>query len=130
MDLKTVSSSPADRVCAAALLVPSTNLDLGLFATIHTIPNTHVVRGNREGRRARGCSYEKRPRYPLQESSETSLSLSLSLSNLIRVSRNDYPKPGELNTVETWAERLNAQGISPNNHCTIVDCGGTSTMNG
>lgn len=44
--------------------------------------------------------------------------------------RNDYPKPGEQNTVETWAERLNEQGLSPNNHCTIVDCGGTSTING
>ena len=29
---------------------------------------------------------------------------------------------GETNTIETWAERLNAEGLTPNSHCTIVYC--------
>jgi activator of 2-hydroxyglutaryl-CoA dehydratase len=40
------------------------------------------------------------------------------------------PWQGETNTVETWAESMNAAGLTPNSHCTIVDCGGTNSKFG
>lgn len=41
-----------------------------------------------------------------------------------------FPKPGESNTIETWAESMNASGLTPNSHCTIIDCGGTNSKFG
>jgi len=37
-----------------------------------------------------------------------------------------YPKAGENNTIESWAEKYNALGLTPNSHCTVIDCGGQS----
>ena len=39
-------------------------------------------------------------------------------------------KQGETNTIENWAESMNAMGLTPNSHCTIIDCGGTNTKFG
>ena len=36
---------------------------------------------------------------------------------------------GETDTIETWAETLNAQGLTPNSHCTIVYCGNVQDPN-
>eukprot|EP00290_Baffinella_frigidus_P014308 CAMPEP_0180153886 /NCGR_PEP_ID=MMETSP0986-20121125/23813_1 /TAXON_ID=697907 /ORGANISM="non described non described, Strain CCMP2293" /LENGTH=61 /DNA_ID=CAMNT_0022102101 /DNA_START=19 /DNA_END=204 /DNA_ORIENTATION=- len=41
-----------------------------------------------------------------------------------------FPRPGESDTVENWAEKLNAEGLTPNSHPTILDCGGTNTRYG
>jgi hypothetical protein len=33
-----------------------------------------------------------------------------------------FPKPGESNTIETWAESMNASGLTPNSHCVSLAC--------
>ena len=33
-----------------------------------------------------------------------------------------FPKPGESNTIESWAESMNAAGLTPNSHCVSLVC--------